>query len=32
MGARKHDVQPGTDFRVYLDPVDHPFCLVLPSD
>jgi hypothetical protein len=28
IGARKHDVQPGTSFRVYLDPVGHPFCLV----
>ena len=32
IGARKHDVQPGKDFRVYLDPDDHPFCLVLPYD
>ena len=31
IGARKHEVQPGTDFRVYLDPVDHPFCLILPE-
>lgn len=30
-GASKHDVQPGTTFRVYLDPVGHPFCLVLRS-
>ncbi len=29
VGARRHDLQPGTDFRVYLDPEDHPFCLVL---
>ena len=29
IGARKHEVQPGTDFRVFLDPVGHPFCLVL---
>jgi catechol 2,3-dioxygenase-like lactoylglutathione lyase family enzyme len=28
LGARKHDVQPGTNFRVYLDPAGHPFCLV----
>lgn len=28
LGATKHDVQPGTGFRVYLDPVGHPFCLV----
>ena len=29
VGARKHEVQPGKTFRVYLDPVGHPFCLVL---
>jgi len=34
-GATKHSFQPGADqpgdtFRVYLDPVGHPFCLVLP--
>jgi hypothetical protein len=29
LGARKHALQPGYDFRVYLDPVDHPFCLIL---
>jgi predicted enzyme related to lactoylglutathione lyase len=28
LGARKHAVQPGRDFRVYLDPADHPFCLI----
>lgn len=27
-GATKADVQPGESFRVYLDPVGHPFCLV----
>ena len=27
-GATKHEVQPGTSFRVYLDPEGHPFCLV----
>ncbi len=31
IGARKHEVQPGEadgdSFRVYLDPVGHPFCL-----
>jgi hypothetical protein len=31
LGATKHRVQPGEDegspFRVYLDPVGHPFCL-----
>jgi catechol 2,3-dioxygenase-like lactoylglutathione lyase family enzyme len=29
LGARKADVQPGTTFRVFLDPAGHPFCLVL---
>jgi predicted enzyme related to lactoylglutathione lyase len=29
MGARKHDVQPGHTFRVFLDPEGHPFCLIL---
>jgi hypothetical protein len=28
VGARKHAYQPGTSFRVFLDPVDHPFCLI----
>ena len=28
IGASKHAVQPGTSFRVYLDPEGHPFCLV----
>ncbi|MFP5073122.1 VOC family protein [Pseudonocardia nantongensis] len=29
IGARKHDVQPAPDnFRVFLDPIGHPFCLV----
>jgi hypothetical protein len=32
VGARKHEYQPGTTFRVYLDPVGHPFCLVLSND
>jgi hypothetical protein len=32
IGGTRHDVQPGTTFRVYLDPVGHPFCLVLESD
>lgn len=27
-GARKADVQPGSSWRVYLDPAGHPFCLV----
>jgi len=28
-GATKTEVQPGRTFRVFLDPVGHPFCLVL---
>ncbi len=28
LGATKTTFQPGTSFRVYLDPVGHPFCLV----
>jgi predicted enzyme related to lactoylglutathione lyase len=28
LGARIHDHQPGTTFRVFLDPAGHPFCLV----
>ena len=28
IGAKRHPVQPGTIFRVYLDPEGHPFCLV----
>lgn len=31
-GAAKHAHQPGTTFRVYLDPAGHPFCLVLVPD
>ncbi len=27
LGARKAEEQPGTTFRVFLDPVGHPFCL-----
>ncbi|GAA4819479.1 VOC family protein [Nocardioides caeni] len=27
LGAVKHEHQPGTDFRVFLDPAGHPFCL-----
>ncbi len=27
-GARRAAVQPGTTFRVFLDPAGHPFCLV----
>lgn len=29
LGATKHDHQPGTTFRVFLDPAGHPFCLAL---
>jgi catechol 2,3-dioxygenase-like lactoylglutathione lyase family enzyme len=29
LGARKAEHQPGTTFRVFLDPAGHPFCLVL---
>jgi len=32
VGATKDEYQPGTTFRVYLDPVGHPFCLVLSND
>ena len=32
LGARKAEFQPGQTFRVYLDPVGHPFCLVLRRD
>lgn len=27
LGATKAEYQPGTSFRVFLDPVGHPFCL-----
>jgi predicted enzyme related to lactoylglutathione lyase len=27
LGATKHEYQPGTTFRVFLDPAGHPFCL-----
>jgi hypothetical protein len=29
LGARKTEVQPSDEFRVFLDPAGHPFCLVL---
>ena len=29
LGATKPDFQPGTAFRVFLDPAGHPFCLCL---
>jgi Glyoxalase-like domain len=32
IGATKHQVQPGSTFRVYLNPVGHPFCLVTGDD
>jgi hypothetical protein len=27
LGTTKHEHQPGTSFRVFLDPAGHPFCL-----
>jgi predicted enzyme related to lactoylglutathione lyase len=27
LGATQHEHQPGTTFRVFLDPAGHPFCL-----
>lgn len=27
LGATRHDVQPGDNWRVFVDPVGHPFCL-----
>ena len=32
LGAHKAEHQPGTTFRVFLDPVGHPFCLTLKYD
>ncbi len=32
IGARKADFQPGESFRVFFDPVGHPFCLTSKSD
>jgi predicted enzyme related to lactoylglutathione lyase len=29
LGGTKHEYQPGTTFRVFLDPAGHPFCLCL---
>ena len=29
LGATKHTDQPGTSYRVFLDPAGHPFCLCL---
>jgi predicted enzyme related to lactoylglutathione lyase len=29
LGATKADHQPGTSFRVFLDPAGHPFCLCI---
>lgn len=31
LGATKSAFQSATDFRVYFDPIGHPFCLVLNS-
>ncbi|MEJ2860583.1 VOC family protein [Actinomycetospora flava] len=31
-GATKSETQPGTTFRVYLDPDGNPFCLVLAGE
>lgn len=28
LGARKHEVQPDPEWRVFVDPAGHPFCLV----
>ena len=30
-GATKHEHQPGTTFRVFLDPAGHPFCLCVDA-
>jgi predicted enzyme related to lactoylglutathione lyase len=27
LGATRHEYQPGTTFRVFLDPAGHPFCI-----
>ena len=32
IGARKTEYQPGNTYRVFLDLVGHPFCLILKSD
>lgn len=32
LGAVKADVQPAKNWRVYLDPAGHPFCLVLDPE
>lgn len=29
IGAKKHEFQSGENYRVYVDPVGHPFCLIL---
>jgi catechol 2,3-dioxygenase-like lactoylglutathione lyase family enzyme len=29
LGATRHALQPGTTFRVFLDPAGHPFCLCI---
>ncbi len=32
IGGRKAEFQPGETYRVFLDPVGHPFCLILTGD
>jgi catechol 2,3-dioxygenase-like lactoylglutathione lyase family enzyme len=32
IGARKHEVQPDAEWRVFVDPAGHPFCLVPAGD
>jgi Glyoxalase-like domain len=32
IGARRADYQPGESFRVFIDPVGHPFCLITKRD
>lgn len=32
LGATKAEFQSATNFRVYLDPVGHPFCLILNAN
>jgi hypothetical protein len=32
LGATKSPFQSATNFRVYLDPIGHPFCLILNAN
>ena len=32
LGATKTEAQPGSTWRVFLDPAGHPFCLVLAHE